>query len=423
MAVDNIDFEGVEEKTAQSASTEQPANAANNGEDTTSLSGDQTDDITGKSEVEKETKTEGGESTDDNSSTGELAEGDKLEVDGKTYTVDANGNIVDEQGSIFKEAKEVADWMKSLEVEEETEDKGLNITSIQKALGVTVTDEKGKEVEFTDDAEGIKSYVDSVIALKSNELQQAAINRLYADNPLLKQFQDYVSLTGTSRGFGDIPDRSGIELDKDNEAQQIAVIKMAAAEFGNKSLNDNYIQYLKNSGSLYDEAKMQLKSLVEKDKAVQKDIETRAAEQRAEEERAVAEYWNNVNNIINGRMIAGYKIPESFTKEVDGKKMTYTPNDFFGYVSSPTVQLQDGRQVTQYQYDLSQLSDEDYLNREMLDAWLMFTGGTYKDLMGMAAKEDKVRTLKLKAKEQRTSSAVKVIRNSSKKANLDDIIL
>lgn len=423
MAVDNIDFEGVEEKTAQSASTEQPANAANNGEDTTSLSGDQTDDITGKSEVEKETKTEGGESTDDNSSTGELAEGDKLEVDGKTYTVDANGNIVDEQGSIFKEAKEVADWMKSLEVEEETEDKGLNITSIQKALGVTVTDEKGKEVEFTDDAEGVKSYVDSVIALKSNELQQAAINRLYADNPLLKQFQDYVSLTGTPRGFGDIPDRSGIELDKDNEAQQIAVIKMAAAEFGNKSLNDNYIQYLKNSGSLYDEAKMQLKSLVEKDKAVQKDIETRAAEQRAEEERAVAEYWNNVNNIINGRMIAGYKIPESFTKEVDGKKMTYTPNDFFGYVSSPTVQLQDGRQVTQYQYDLSQLSDEDYLNREMLDAWLMFTGGTYKDLMGMAAKEDKVRTLKLKAKEQRTSSAIKVIRNSSKKANLDDIIL
>lgn len=423
MAVDNIDFEGVEEKTAQSASTEQPANAANNGEDTTSLSGDQTDDITGKSEVEKETKTEGGESTDDNSSTGELAEGDKLEVDGKTYTVDANGNIVDEQGSIFKEAKEVVDWMKSLEVEEETEDKGLNIASIQKALGVTVTDEKGKEVEFTDDAEGIKSYVDSVIALKSNELQQAAINRLYADNPLLKQFQDYVSLTGTPRGFGDIPDRSGIKLDKDNEAQQIAVIKMAAAEFGNKSLNDNYIQYLKNSGSLYDEAKMQLKSLVEKDKAVQKDIETRAAEQRAEEERAVAEYWNNVNNIINGRMIAGYKIPESFTKEVDGKKMTYTPNDFFGYVSSPTVQLQDGRQVTQYQYDLSQLSDEDYLNREMLDAWLMFTGGTYKDLMGMAAKEDKVRTLKLKAKEQRTSSAVKVIRNSSKKANLDDIIL
>lgn len=423
MAVDNIDFEGVEEKTAQSASTEQPANAANNGEDTTSLSGDQTDDITGKSEVEKETKTEGGESTDDNSSTGELAEGDKLEVDGKTYTVDANGNIVDEQGSIFKEAKEVADWMKSLEVEEETEDKGLNIASIQKALGVTVTDEKGKEVEFTDDAEGVKSYVDSVIALKSNELQQAAINRLYADNPLLKQFQDYVSLTGTPRGFGDIPDRSGIELDKDNEAQQIAVIKMAAAEFGNKSLNDNYIQYLKNSGSLYDEAKMQLKSLVDKDKAVQKDIETRAAEQRAEEERAVAEYWNNVNNIINGRMIAGYKIPESFTKEVDGKKMTYTPNDFFGYVSSPTVQLQDGRQVTQYQYDLSQLSDEDYLNREMLDAWLMFTGGTYKDLMGMAAKEDKVRTLKLKAKEQRTSSAIKVIRNSSKKANLDDIIL
>lgn len=439
MPLADIDFEGAAQQTGSSGAAQSTENGGNNGatqEDMTHLNGNNQEDITSKDGVNNNNGQQEGQSDDtgkdgnqsnqdaNNSSTGELAVGDTLEFEGSTYTVDKDGNLVDDKGSIFKQANEVSDWLKSMDVDDNNQvDGGLNLASIQEALGVTVTDSDGKAVEFTDDADGVKAYVNSVIDLKSNELQTAAINKLYSDNPLLKQFNDYVQLTGTPRGFGEIPDRSGIQVEKDNEAQQVAIIRMAAQEFGNKSLNENYIKYLRDSGGLYDEARNQLQALAEKDIAVRKEIETRAATQRQEEAENVANYWKNVSNVIDGRMIAGYKLPESFTKEVNGQKVVITPNDFYNYLSKASEQDADGNRVTGYQKDLSNLSDADYLNRELLDAWLMFTGGTYKDLIDMAVKEDKVRQLRVKSKEQRTAKSVKIIRKANSKADINDIIL
>lgn len=422
MATTDIDFEGADVKGQSSDAVTDPSDktgAANNQEDMTNLNGGDADDVTGKDGNNNQPTNE---DDTNNSSTGELVSGDSIDVDGTIYTVDDKGNLVDDKGNIFKEAKDVAEWLKSVEVEDDNNDSSLSLSSIQEALGVTITDENGNEVSFTDDAEGVKSYVDSVISVRSNELQQAAINRLYQDNPLLKQFQDYVQLTGSPRGFGEIPDRSGIKLDKDNEHQLVAVIKMAATEFGNKSLNDNYIKYLRDSGSLYDEARVQLKALVEKDEAYRKDIETKAQAQRDEQAKATADYWNNVNKIVESRQIGSYRIPESFTKEMNGKKVVITPKDFFDYLSTPK-ETEDGKFVTGYQADLANLTDEEYLNREMLDAWLMFTGGTYKDLIDMAVKEEEVRRLRVKSKDRRSAKAVKVIKTSAGKSSIDDIIL
>ena len=421
MAIPNIDFEGSNnqvEVNNTNSNTEEPVKQ----EDVTNLSGDDVEDVsnTGVKETQETHKDEVKE--EQITSTGDLNVGDQIEVDGTTYTVAKNGDLVDDKGSIFKEAKDVAEWLKSVNVEDNEDGQGLTLSSIQNEIGIAITDENGNEVEFTNDAAGVKSYIDSVISLKSNELQQAAINRLYQDNPLLRQFQDYVQLTGTPRGFGDIPDRSGIQLDKDNDAQLTAVIKMAAAEFGNKSLNDNYIKYLKDTGGLYDEARVQLSALVEKDKAVRKEIETKAAEQRNAEAENIKKYWENVNKIVNSRVIGGYKIPESFTKEVNGKKIVVTANDFFDYISNATAQDNNGNQVTGYQKALNDLTDEEYLNRELLDAWLMFTGGTYKDLIDMAVKENEVRKLIVKSKENRSAKTVKVVKKQNGKTSIDDII-
>ena len=421
MAIPNIDFEGSNnqvEVNNTNSNTEEPVKQ----EDVTNLSGDDVEDVsnTGVKETQETHKDEVKE--EQITSTGDLNVGDQIEVDGTTYTVAKNGDLVDDKGSIFKEAKDVAEWLKSVNVEDNEDEQGLTLSSIQNEIGIAITDENGNEVEFTNDAAGVKSYIDSVISLKSNELQQAAINRLYQDNPLLRQFQDYVQLTGTPRGFGDIPDRSGIQLDKDNDAQLTAVIKMAAAEFGNKSLNDNYIKYLKDTGGLYDEARVQLSALIEKDKAVRKEIETKAAEQRNAEAENVKKYWENVNRIVNSRIIGGYKIPESFTKEVNGKKIVVTANDFFNYISNATAQDNNGNQVTGYQKALNDLTDEEYLNRELLDAWLMFTGGTYKDLIDMAVKENEVRKLIVKSKENRSTKTVKVVKKQNGKTSIDDII-
>ena len=423
MAVSDIDFEGTNVQR-NNGNTEPNPDVPTNKEDVTNLGGDDVDDINAKNGSEPGSNNTGNkDDNNDNPSTGELNAGDQLEVDGITYTVAQNGDLVDDKGNVFKEAKDVADWLKSVNVENDEPDSSITLASIQESLGVTITDENGEPVNFTDDAAGVKAYVDSVIELRSSELQQAAINRLYSDNPLLKQFQDYVQLNGTPRGFGEIPDRSGIKLDKDNEQQLIAVIKMAAQEFGNKSLNDNYIKYLRDSGGLYDEARNQLSALVDKDKAYRKEIETKAAEQRKQEADDIKNYWKKVNNIINSRVINGYKIPDSFTKEVDGKKIVITPSDFFNYLSNANVEGDNGKKLTAYQRDLANLTDDEFMAREMLDAWLMFTGGTYKDLIDMAVKEDQVRKLVVKSKENRSAKSVKIVKKQNGKTSIDDIIL
>lgn len=426
----NIDFEGL---TQSKSSTDSPIDKpnpdnSNNQEDTTPLDGNHDkEDLTGKDGnqnlKDNNQNNKDSNSNDADSSTGDLTEGDSIEFEGVTYTVDATGNLVDDKGNIFKEAKDVKSWISSMDVSNDQNDSNFNLNAIQEALGITVTDDNGNPVEFTNDAEGVKSYVNSVIDLKSKDIQTATINKLFADNPLLKEFTDYVQLTGSPQGFGELPDRSGIEIDKNNISQQEAIIRMAAQEFGNKSLNENYIKYLKDSGGLYDEAKQQLAALVEKDAAMRKDIEEQAEANRQAEQIRINEYWQNVSKVIEGRIIAGYKLPESFTKEVNGQKVVYTPNDFYNYLNKAIEQDADGNIVTGYQRDLSKLTDEEYLNRELLDAWLMFTGGTYKDLIDMAVKEDNVRKLKIKSKEQRTAKSIKVIKKQGGKVNMNDIIL
>ena len=427
MDIADIDFDGSNSSRTSSDTTANNDNNKSVQEDVTNLNSNDNSDITsqdGNKEDNKNDKVNNKEDNINNSSTGELSEGDTIEVDGITYTVDASGNLVDDKGNIFKEAKDIADWLKTVDIEDNKDDsKNISISSIQEALGITVTDAEGKNIEFTDDAAGVKAYVDAVIDLKSKDIQEATVNKLYADNPLLKQFVDYVQLTGTAKGFGDIPDRSGIRLDKENTEQLKAVILMAAREFGNKSLNENYINYLKDSGGLYDEAKAQLQALVEKDAAIRKDIETRAQAQRDAEAKSVSDYWKKVNNVIDSRIIAGYKLPESFTKEVNGQKVIITPNDFYNYLSKATETDTDGNKVTGYQRDLNKLTDDEYLNRELLDAWLMFTGGTYKDLITMAVNEDKVRQLRVKSKEQRSVKTVKVIKKQNEKVDINNIVL
>ena len=357
------------------------------------------------------------------SSTGELEAGTIIEFEGQNYTVAENGDIVDEKGNVFKKADEVKAWLEENEQTDDNSLEGASVKDIIDAIGIEVKDEKGNDIEFTDDKAGLQSYVNSVIELKAEEARKATLNKFYQDNPVVKQFVDYMTVNGGDpRGFGQIPDRTGITVDKENENQQEQIIRLAAAEFGNKGVTDAYIKYLKDSGGLYDEAVNQLVALQEKDKAVREKITNDAAAARKAEEEAVRAYWENVNNVISKREIAGYKIPESFTKEVNGQKVTYTPDDFYDYLYRASEVDADGNKVTGYQRDLDKLTDEELLSKELLDAWLMFTGGTYKDLVNMAIKEHEVHKLVIKSKQQRASRTIKVTKPTGK-VDINDVIL
>jgi hypothetical protein len=362
-----------------------------------------------------------GEQTTD-SSTGGLEPGTVIEFEGTEYTVADNGDIVDKDGNVFKAAADVQAWLDENEQTDDNSLDGASVEDIIASVGIEVNDEKGNKIEFSNDKEGLKAYINAVTELKSEETRKATLNKFYQDNPVVKQFVDYMTDNGGNpRGFGEIPDRSGITVDKDNQNQQEQIIRVAAAEFGNKGVTDAYIKYLKDSGALYDEAVNQLVALQEKDKAIRTKIQNDAENARKAEEEAVRAYWENVNKLISSREIAGYKIPESFTKEVNGQKVTYTPDDFYDYLYRAKELDANGNKITGYQRDLDKLTDEELLNKEILDAWLMFTGGTYKDLVNMAIKEHEVHKLIIKSKQQRSTRTIK-INKPADKGNINDIV-
>ena len=355
------------------------------------------------------------------SSTGELEVGSQVEFDGQVYTVAENGDLVDANNNVFKAAADVQDWIKSLEVEE-GDDTELNLSNIQKAIGLDIIGEDGNPIEYTDDVNGIKAYVQDVIANSYAEAEQAAYTRIYNDDPLVKSFIDYITIHGDARGFGEVPDRSGVELDKDNEVQQQNIILMAAQEFGNKSVNENYIKYLKDSGALYDEAKSCLEALQEKDKQVREQIAQQAkAQEEAEIERA-NQYYNYVNNLIKGRTIGQYSLPETFVKEINGQKVTVNLDDFYDFVSRPVTDNEGNTYNSAAEMLFDKLPFEKQVEMNMINNWLLFTGGTYKDIVDMAIKENQVKVLKLKTKQQSTNGTVRITKPTNNKFNANDLV-
>lgn len=370
---------------------------------------------------QKTTTTAGDGSSTDSSSTGgqeesTLSEGDNVEVDGVTYTVNADGALVNEKGEIFKTKEEVAELLKENTTEEINEVPEIKVADIQKLVGVDVVDEKGKAVAFDNTPEGVAEYINSVIELKKSEFAQAGINKLIEDYPIVNDFLNYYIANGNSyEGFGQLKDRSGIVVDDNNESQQEAIVREAWKEFGRRGSVDKYITYLRDSGQLADVAKEDLAALQQHDAEIREENSRAAIKAQQEYEEEVAAYWKNVKSCIDKREIAGYKLPETIIIKKNGKQVSATPNDFFNYV----YQVDDNG-MSQYQRELANESIQDRMQDELLKAWLKYTGKSYDSLVEMAVASKEVKKLRLTANNNKTAKAtIKITKAAKKSGNLD----
>ena len=343
--------------------------------------------------------------------------GTSIEVGEDTYTVDENGNLLDKNGNIFKEAKDVKSWLNEFENVTDTDKDSISIETIQEAVGVQITDDDDKPVEFENNPEGIKAYIDAVIETAKEEHFETAVNTLYQKYPILNDVLNYYIANGNSlEGFGEVPDRSNITIDDSNEAQQEAIIRTAWEEQGRKGDVESYIAYLKSSGTLLATAKEELVGLQEADEQYRKNIEEEAEYKEAERLQRLENYWNDVHDVIKNRTIAGYQIPESIIISRNGQKLSVTPEDFFNYIYRVD---KDGKSA--YERDLATETPESRRDDEILRAYLKFVGGNYSNLVDMAINEEKVNRLKLKAKERNTSTVriSKPKTNTNKGTNID----
>lgn len=346
----------------------------------------------------------------------ELTEGMEIETSDGVLTY-KDGNLVNDKGEVFKNATEIKDYISQFN--SETVNDAFNVAALQNLFGVEVTDEDGKSMEFTDDEAGRSAYVNKVIELKQKEATDVALNTFFTKNPLVKQFNDFITAGGDPSKFGQIPDRTNIEFDPENINQHKAIIRANWNENGNRGDVEKYIKYLEDSGSLADTAKAELDAIKERDNANKRAIEERAREARIQEQQEIQAYYNKLNSKIDSGLIAGYKIPETITREVDGQKIALSRKDFFDFITR--VNPQTNR--TAYQQSLEDMDEDDYMNRELLDAYLHFSGGTYQDLIKMAVKEEEVKRLKLTAKTAKTPGTIKINKPSGSKVERKDIIL
>lgn len=358
-----------------------------------------------------------GDNQQQDSSMGEvkLSEGDTINVDGVDYTIDAEGNAIAADGTVFRTATELAELI----AQNGSEPSVLN--QLQTRFGSDFKDENGNPIVFDDNEEGIAAYVETVVQSRVKEAQTAALNNLFETYPQVEQVINHLKLNGTLDDFVEIPDRSQITVSKDNEEQQAAFIREEWKLSGKKGDVNKFIDYCKNAGILYDTA-------VESKEAVDSIYESRLAEQKAQveakEAAAAAEekaYWDNVEKTISKGELLGYSIPEQIQCNKDGKKVMLSRKDFLKYVSTPV----DSEGNTAYMLDEAKVDSDARMQDDLLKAFLRFTGGDYASLVGMAVNKQKV--LSIRAAAAQTTGKRTVIINSkgnnSKAVDNDQLVL
>lgn len=376
---------------------------ANKDKQTSSSTGDQTKDIKNPDDV--------------NANEHDLEEGTVIEDGDNKYTVDKDGNLIDDKGNIFKAKNEVTAYLKEFEVEDASNEDKIDVKSIQELVGVSVTSEDGKPVTFDNTPQGVASYIQSVLDLKRDEFAKAGVNKLFEDYPVVSDFLNYYVANGNSfEGFGELRDRSGIEVDENNVSQQEAIVREAFKEFNRRGNVDKYIQYLKDSNELFNVAKEELEALQKADNDVREANAKEALRVKAEEEKQLVEFWNGVKECIDKRQIAGYRIPETVIIERNGKQISTTPEDFFNYVYQV-----DDKGLSRYENDLMKLSPAERRDEELLKAWLKYTGKGYDSLIEMAVSDKEAKKLKLTASQRKsTRGAIKITKPDSKNDVLKD---
>ncbi len=358
-----------------------------------------------------------GDNQQQDSSMGEvkLSEGDTINVDGVDYTIDAEGNAIAADGTVFRTATELAELIAQNGSEPSVLDQ------LQTRFGSDFKDENDNPIVFDDNEEGIAAYVETVVQSRVKEAQTAAINNLFETYPQVEQVINHLKLNGTLDDFVEIPDRSQITVSKDNEEQQATFIREEWKLSGKKGDVNKFIDYCKNAGILYDTA-------VESKEAVDSIYESRLAEQKAQveakEAAAAAEekaYWDNVEKTISKGELLGYSIPEQIQCNKDGKKVMLSRKDFLKYVSTPV----DSEGNTAYMLDEAKVDSDARMQDDLLKAFLRFTGGDYASLVGMAVNKQKVLSIRTAAA-QTTGKRTVIINskgNNSKTVDNDQLVL
>lgn len=251
-------------------------------------------------------------------------------------------------------------------------------------LGININDEDGNPLSFEDTEEGLAAYLNAARQQLIVNAYDEVRNKVFDNEPVIKDAYNYLRLNGNLQGFLETPDRSNVVIDENNATQHETIVRELAAAKG-QSVDEDYLTFLKENGKLFSKATADLEELkaIDSKRIADREAAVAAAEQQMIESNK--QYWGSVKSSIDAGIIGDYKIGDTITVVKDGKQVVKTRNDFFKYMSA---EVKDGK--SQWHLDDEAMTDEEARNEEVLRAYLKFTGGSYNDLVKLAINKQQV---------------------------------
>lgn len=284
-------------------------------------------------------------------------------IDTGEVLLDAQGNQIDETGKIIKPASEVNVANTIIE---------LSKNAIEQELGFTLLDAEGKPKSYSNSVEGSTELLKDVATNATVNAVTAFLN----SNPELKDVYFHLVNGGKLEEYtASNIDYTTVDVTTLDRTGKLNYIKQSFEQQG-----------LKNAGSLIktleqssDEALTQAAAdaiitlkQVSEDAKVQREREYQLNQQK--EAQALEEYWNNVNSVITNGKLKDINIPNA------------EKDDFFKYLAVPI----NSKGESQEMIDAEKESEEDRL----LLSYLRFKKFNLNDLVNLKAKTNRLEQLR-----------------------------
>ena len=359
----------------------------------------------------------------------EETEPEQVEIDG-LYTLDDNGNAVDDNGEI-KFTKEQIDAMSD---EGANELDGDYIEAISKASGIVIKDEKGEPVKFEPTIEGFAKREAAVKALGEREGFAKGFNEFLANNPDIAALVEYKSKFGTIEGYSANVDYSKVEIKDDDNLLADLIYKAEIQKGTSPERAKRIVEFAKTNNTLKDDATESLNWLRKTQESEIKAIREREAKEMQAELEKEIKYFGvsyeddgtvKVHNapgslydliVVKGQ-IGEYALPKEGLriKTTDGEKLI-SRQELFDYFSRPVQEI-NGMVYSQAQIDeINRLSNPAELAMRFI---MNLDGGVDQLIKAELAKKEVKRLRSLASKTGKNNGNPRV----QKTAKDDKIVL
>lgn len=292
----------------------------------------------------------------------------ELELDGKVYKINAEGNAVDESGKVIKTKAEI----EQIATQQALDEKPL-VKEIYEKAGYKILDDKGKEKVYEDTPEGIIEFATDVAILKANEAEK----RFFELYPDIKEFAAHLQRGGTKADYFKRESESwgNIKFDEKNEDLLKSVVVADLVKTGmSKEKAETTAQLYKDTDKLKDFGKDAYDRLVKTEKDAKKLAEDTYAKQELESTKRVEEYWKNTSEIIKKGTLNSITIPEA------------DRDSFYEYIAQDV----NGKGESQSFVDRQKLPTQQLLELE----YLQYKGFKLNDLIVNTARTQQTKSLR-----------------------------